>query len=79
MMPGSGGGAEGRIGSGGECFCSMQFLASIDRGGRCHPIFFHWDVCTLLEWELSWDTKSLLTTSTENDGNMFNYSLQQNN
>jgi hypothetical protein len=34
-MHGGGGGAEGEIGEGGEVFCSMQFLASIDHGGRC--------------------------------------------
>ncbi len=36
-MRGGGGGAEGRMGEGGEVFCSMQFLASIDHGGRGHP------------------------------------------
>jgi len=30
-------GAEGKIGSGGEVFCSMRFLASIDHGGRRPP------------------------------------------
>jgi hypothetical protein len=36
-MRGGGVGAEGRIGAGGEIFCSMQFLASIDHGGRSCP------------------------------------------
>ena len=30
-------GVESRIGAGGEVFCSMQFLALIDHGGRCGP------------------------------------------
>ena len=30
-------GAEGRIGAGEEVFCSMQFLASINHGGRSGP------------------------------------------
>jgi len=30
-------GADGRIRSGGETFCSTRFLASIDHGGRHHP------------------------------------------
>jgi len=30
-------GAEGRIGAGGEVFCSMPFLASIDHGGHRGP------------------------------------------
>ncbi len=30
-------GAEGGIGAGGEVFCSMQSLASIDHGGRHGP------------------------------------------
>jgi len=30
-------GTEGRIGAGGEVFCAMQFLASIDHGGRRGP------------------------------------------
>jgi hypothetical protein len=33
QMRGGGEGAEGEIGAGGEVFCSMQFLASIDHGG----------------------------------------------
>jgi hypothetical protein len=33
-MHGGGVGAEGGIGAGGEVFCSMQFLASINHGGR---------------------------------------------
>jgi hypothetical protein len=37
MMCGGGGGAEGGMGEGGEVFCSMQFLASIDHGGRGRP------------------------------------------
>jgi hypothetical protein len=36
-MRGKGVGAEGRIGAGGEVFCSMHFLASIDHGGHCCP------------------------------------------
>ncbi len=36
-MRGGGGGAEGGMGEGGEVFCSMQFLASIDHGGRGRP------------------------------------------
>ena len=30
-------GTEGGIGAGGEVFCSMQCLASIDHGGRHRP------------------------------------------
>jgi hypothetical protein len=30
-------GTEGGIGVGGEVFCSMRFLASIDHGGRRRP------------------------------------------
>ena len=30
-------GTEGGIGAGGEVFCSMRFLASIDHGGRRRP------------------------------------------
>jgi hypothetical protein len=33
MMRGGGEGAEGGMGKGGEVFCSMQFLASINHGG----------------------------------------------
>jgi len=33
-MRAGGVGTEGGIGAGGEVFCSMQFLASIDHGGR---------------------------------------------
>jgi len=29
----------------------------------------HWDFCTLLQWELSWGAKSLLTASAESAGN----------
>jgi hypothetical protein len=36
-MRGGGVGAEGRIGAGGEVFCSMRFLASINHGGRHRP------------------------------------------
>ena len=36
-MRGGGGGAEGGMGEGGEVFCSMRFLASIDHGGRRRP------------------------------------------
>ncbi len=38
MMRGSGVGAEGGIGTGGEVFCSVQFLASINHGGHRHPM-----------------------------------------
>ena len=37
MMHGGGVGTEGGIGAGGEVFCLMQFLASIDHGGRRCP------------------------------------------
>ncbi len=37
-MCGGGGGTEGGMGAGGEVFCSMQFLASIDHGGRRCPM-----------------------------------------
>jgi hypothetical protein len=37
MMRGGGVGAEGEIGAGGDVFCSMHFLASINHGGRHHP------------------------------------------
>ena len=37
MMRGGGGDAEGGTGARGEVFCLMEFLASIDHGGRCHP------------------------------------------
>ncbi len=30
-------GTEGGIGAGGEVFCSMRFLASMDHGGRRRP------------------------------------------
>jgi hypothetical protein len=36
-MRGGGEGAEGGIGAGGEVFCLMRFLASIDHGGRRCP------------------------------------------
>ena len=36
-MHGGGVGAEGGIGVGGEVFCLMPFLASIDHGGRHRP------------------------------------------
>ena len=36
-MHDNGVGAEGEIEAGGEVFCSMQFLASIDHGGRRRP------------------------------------------
>jgi hypothetical protein len=36
-MCGGGVGAEGGIGAGGEVFCLIQFLASINHGGRRHP------------------------------------------
>ncbi len=39
MIRGGVGGAEGRMGEGGEVFCSMQFLALIDHGGRGRPTF----------------------------------------
>jgi hypothetical protein len=38
MMRGGGEGAEGGIGAGGEVFCSLQFLTSINHGGRRHPM-----------------------------------------
>ncbi len=37
MMCVGGGDAEGGIGAGGEVFCLMQFLASINHGGRRCP------------------------------------------
>jgi hypothetical protein len=37
MMRGDGGGELGGIGPGDEVFCSMPFLASINRGGQCRP------------------------------------------
>ena len=37
MMRGGGVGAEVGIGSGGEVFCSIRFLASIDHGGLRRP------------------------------------------
>jgi hypothetical protein len=36
-MRGGGVGAEGKIGVGGEVFCSMRFLASNNHGGRHCP------------------------------------------
>ncbi len=36
-MRGGGGGAEGGMGEGGEVFCLMRFLASIDHGSRRGP------------------------------------------
>jgi hypothetical protein len=39
-MHGSGVGAEGGIREGGEVFCSMPFLALIDRGSHGHPAAF---------------------------------------
>jgi hypothetical protein len=41
-MRGGGVGAEGGIGSGGEVFCSMQFLTSIDHGGCRRPTAAMW-------------------------------------
>jgi hypothetical protein len=38
MMRGDGGGAEGRIGAGGEVFGLMQFCTSINHGGPHHPM-----------------------------------------
>jgi hypothetical protein len=37
MMCGGGGGELGGVGSGDEAFCLMQFLVSINRGGRHRP------------------------------------------
>ena len=37
-MRGGGGGTYGGVGAGGEVFCSLQFLASIDHGGHHHPM-----------------------------------------
>jgi hypothetical protein len=39
---------------------------------------FNTGIFALLQWELSWGAKSLLTASAESAGNTFNYSLQQN-
>ncbi len=36
-MRGGNGDAEGKMGAGGEVFCSMQFLASINDGSRRRP------------------------------------------
>jgi hypothetical protein len=43
-----------------------------------YPIFQYRDFCTLLQWELSWGAKSLLTASAKSAGNTFNNSPQQN-
>jgi hypothetical protein len=41
------------------------------------PIVFYPDYLrTLLEWELSWDTKLMLRAFAESVGNTLNYSLQ---
>ncbi len=37
MMCGRGGGAEGRIGVGGEVFCPIQVLVKINHGGHHSP------------------------------------------
>ena len=37
MIRGGGVGTEGGIGAGGEVFCTMRFLASIDHGSQCRP------------------------------------------
>ena len=57
MMRVGGVGAEGGIGSGGEVFCLMQFLASIDHGGR-HGSLCQWSckndvrgLCLVRWWE----------------------------
>jgi hypothetical protein len=42
-----------------------------------NPIFFHQDICTLLDWELSWGTKSLLTAFAESAGDKANYPPQK--
>jgi hypothetical protein len=44
---------------------------------RHHPIFSHWDFCTILEWEMSWGTKVMLRVFPESTGNTLNYSLQR--
>ncbi len=44
---------------------------------RHHPIFFHWDFCTLLEWEMSWGTKVMLRAFPESTRNILNLSLQR--
>ncbi len=63
----------------------VQFIVKISGvwGGAClhlrhHPIFFHQDFCTLLEWELSWGTKVMLRAFPESARNTLNLSLQQN-
>jgi hypothetical protein len=38
MMRDGGGGADPRIGAGGEVICSMRFLALINNGGRRRPM-----------------------------------------
>jgi hypothetical protein len=38
MIYSSGVGTEGGIRAGGEVFCSMRFLASINHGDRCRPM-----------------------------------------
>ena len=43
---------------------------------RQYPTIYYLNFCGLLKWELSWETKSLLTASAESAGNMLtNYSL----
>jgi len=43
---------------------------------RQYPTIYYRNFCSLLKWELSWGTKSLLTASAESAGNMLtNYSL----
>ena len=44
---------------------------------RHYPIFYYWDFCTLLQWEMSWGAKSLLTALAESAGNMFKSSIQK--
>jgi hypothetical protein len=42
---------------------------------RHHPIFFHQNFCTLLEWEMSWGTKVMLRAFPERTRNTLNLSL----
>jgi hypothetical protein len=41
-----------------------------------YPIFWYWDFCTSLEWELVWSTFSSTGEFAESVGNMLNYPLQ---
>ena len=54
-----------------ECFWSVAFVS------LAIPHLLIPGLCALLQWEMSWGAKSLLTASDKSAGNMFNLSLQK--